>query len=99
MRRIKRLVEQINDELDSSKEYMEEALMFKAKGEATWYARYKSMAEQELQHSSILHERAVQVIEELRKVYTPPEEMLEKWEHEHREYIEKTAWLKQMLAM
>lgn len=38
-------------------------------------------------------------INELKKVYTPPEEMMEKWEHEHREFIEKTAWIKQMLAM
>ena len=38
-------------------------------------------------------------IEELRKVYAPPQEMLEKWNADHKKYIEKAAWIKQMLAM
>lgn len=33
------------------------------------------------------------------KVYIPPVEMLEKWEREHKIYVEKVAWIKQMLAM
>lgn len=37
--------------------------------------------------------------EELRTVYTPPQKMLEKWDADHKKYIEKAAWIKQMLAM
>ena len=99
MRRIKHLADQIKDELESAKDYAEEYLTFKAKGSGDWASRYKQMSEQELQHASYIHDRAVAEITELQKVYTPPEEMMEKWEHEHKEYIEKAAWIKQMLAM
>lgn len=99
MTRIKKLADEIKDELCSAKDYAEEALYYKAKGNGEWYSRYKGMAEDELKHSSILHDRVVSEIEQLRAVMTPPEEMLEKWEHEHKEYVEKAAWVKQMLAM
>ena len=99
MMRIKKLADQIKDELESAKEYAEEYLTFKAKGETTWANRYLEMASDELKHAKYIHERAVSEIEELRKVMNPPEEMLQKWEHEHREYLEKAAWIKQMLAM
>ena len=99
MTRIKNLVDQIDDELDSAKEYAEEALTYKAKGNGEWYTRYKSMSEQELGHASILHDRVVSEIDQLKNVMTPPEDMMQKWEHEHKAYIEKAAWVKQMLAM
>ena len=41
----------------------------------------------------------VEEIEELRKVYTPPQEMMDKWDSDHRKYIEQAAWIKQMLTM
>ena len=99
MTRIKNLIEQINDELCSAKDYAEEYLTFKAKNDTPWANRYKEMSTDELKHANYLHERAIGEITELRKVYTPPEEMLQKWESAHREYIEKAAWIKQMLAM
>ena len=99
MEKIKKLADEIMDELHSAKEYAEEYLTFKAKGNQTWANRYKEMANDELKHAVYIHERAVEEIEELRKVYTPPEEMLEKWESDHRKFLEKTAWIKQMLAM
>lgn len=99
MTRIKKLADEVKDEICSAKEYAEEYLTFKAKENGTWANRYKEMAQDELRHADYLHTRAVEEIEELRKVYTPPEEMLEKWDKEHREYIEKAAWVRQMLAM
>lgn len=104
MTRIKNLVDQIREELSSAKEYAEDYLTFKAKGDQTekypeWAARYKEMSTDELKHALYLHDRAVAEIEELRKVMTPPEEMLEKWDHAHRHYIEQAAWVRQMLAM
>ena len=99
MTRIKNLIDQLKEEICSAKDYSEEYLTFKAKGDSSWATKYKTMAEQELLHASYIHDRIVAEITELRKVYTPPEEMMEKWEHEHREYIEKVAWVKQMLAM
>ena len=99
MTRIKKLADQIKEELEGAKNYAEEALYYKSKGNGEWYSRYKSMAEDELKHAGYLHDRVVSEIEQLRNVMTPPEEMLQKWDHEHREYIEKAAWIKQMLAM
>ena len=99
MTRIKKLADEIKDELCSAKEYAEEYLTFKAKGDGGWATRYKEMAMDELRHAGNIHDRAIAEIEQLRTVYTPPEEMLEKWDKDHREYIEKAAWIKQMLAM
>lgn len=96
---IKKLADQIADELDSAKEYAEDYLTFKAKENSTWANRYKEMANDELKHADYLHDRAVAEIEELRKVYTPPQDMLDKWDSDHRKFIEKTAWVKQMLSM
>ena len=99
MTKIKELVDRIDDELNDAKDYAEDYLSFKAKGNQTWANRYKEMANDELKHAGYIHERAVEEIEELRKVYTPPQEMLEKWESDHKKYIEKAAWIKQMLTM
>ena len=38
-------------------------------------------------------------IKEISKVYTPPADMQEKWDKAHKEYVEKAAWVKQMLSM
>jgi hypothetical protein len=61
--------------------------------------KYKEMATDELKHTTYIHEMAVQEIEELKKVYTAPAEMLEKWEKAHKEYVEKVAWIRQMLTL
>ena len=99
MTRIKNLADEIKDELCSAKEYAEEYLSFKAKNNSEWAKRYDEMAHDELKHASYLHDRVVEEIEELRKTYTPPEEMMEKWDADHKKYIEKSAWIKQMLSM
>ena len=99
MTKIKKLADEIMDELESAKEYAEEYLTYKAKENSTWANRYKEMATDELKHAGYIHDRVVSEIEQLKAVMTPPEDMLQKWEHEHREYIEKAAWVKQMLAM
>lgn len=99
MTRIKELADEIQDELCSAKEYAEEYLTFKAKDDSSWANRYKEMAQDELKHAGYIHDRVVEEIEELQKVYTPPEEMMEKWSSDHKKYIEKAAWIKQMLTM
>lgn len=99
MTRIKELVDRIDDELNDAKDYAEDYLTFKAKGNTTWATKYKEMSTDELKHAGYIHDRAVEEIEELRKVYTPPEDMLQKWTSAHKKYIEKAAWVKQMLTM
>ena len=99
MTKIKELADEIKDELCSAKEYAEEYLTYKAKEDSGWANRYKEMATDELKHADYIHERVVGEIDELKKVYTPPEDMLEKWNSDHKKYIEKAAWIRQMLAM
>ncbi len=57
------------------------------------------MAVDELKHASYVHEWAVKEIDDISKVYTAPAEMMEKWQRAHKEYVDKAAWIKQMLAM
>ena len=99
MTKIKELVDQIDEEIEGAKCYAETYLDYKAKGNSTWSNKYKSMSEDELRHATIIHDRAVEEINELSKVYTPPVEMQKAWDESHKLYVEKVAWIKQMLAM
>ena len=99
MTKIKKLAEHIEEELYGAKDYAEKYVEYKAKGDMQWANRYKEMANDELKHASYLHDKAVQDIEEISKVFTPTEEMEEKWEKCHKNFVEKTAWIKQMLTL
>ena len=97
MKKIKDYVDRIADELESAKEYIEKALWYKSKGDTNRYAKYKEMSTQELGHAMNLHQFAVEDIEILEKNYPDiPEKMLDSWNKSHNEYVEKTAWIKQM---
>ena len=100
MTKIKKYIDEIADELESAKHYMETALEYKATGNANRYNRFKEMSIQELSHAMTLHECAVQDIEQLKAVYPEiPQKMQDKWNHSHVDYVEKTAWIKQMQTM
>lgn len=99
MRCIKNYIDQIEEEVEGAKNYAEISLEERARGNISVANRYHEMAADELKHSEFLHELAVKSADELSKVYTPPEEMLEKWKKAHREYVEKVAWIRQMLSM
>jgi hypothetical protein len=99
MKSIKKYVESIEDEIEGAECYAEKYVEAKAKGDMGKANRYKEMANDEIKHAMYQHEWAVNEIEELKKVYTPPVDMEEKWEKAHKEYVEKIAWIKQMLSM
>lgn len=99
MKRIKELVDHIDDELEGAKEYAEEYLDRKAHGDQNLAQKYKTMAEDELRHAGVIHDRAVVEIEQLQGVYTPPADMEEAWKASHKKYVEQAAWVKQMLVM
>lgn len=100
MTKIKKYVEDIAEELDGAKNYIETALDYKVAGDTNRYTKYKEMSVQELGHAMALHEMAAQDIQKLKSVYPDvPQDMMDKWEHSHREFVEKTAWIKQMQAM
>ena len=100
MTKIKRYVKNIEEELDGAKEYIEKALWYKSKGESDRYSKYKQMSMDELGHAMNLHQFAVEDIAILEKSYPEvPEKMLEAWDKAHKEFVEKTAWIKQMQTM
>ena len=100
MTKIKKYVEDIAEELDGAKHYMETALEYKAAGNSDRYTRYTEMSVQELGHALSLHDFAVQDIEKLKSVYPEiPSDMMDKWQKAHVNYVEKAAWIKQMQAM
>lgn len=99
MKKIKEYVEGIADELCGAKDYAEKSLWYKAKGSPR-YATYKAMAQTELDHAEKLHQMAVEDIEELKRVYPEvPQEMEDAWVKSHKDFVEKVAWIKQMMAM
>lgn len=99
MTKIKKLAKHIEEEICGAKDYAEKYVECKAKDNVQWANRYKEMANDELKHADYLHEKAIQEIEELSKVFKPTEEMEESWNKTHRQYVEQVAWIKQMLAM
>lgn len=96
---IKKYVEHIEEEIDGAKDYAEKYVEQKAINDMSKANKYKEMANDELKHAMFIHEFAVEKINEVSKVYNPPVEMMEKWEKAHKEYVEKVAWIRQMLNM
>lgn len=99
MKIIKDLVDHIDDELSGAKQYAEMYVDYKVNGESTWAARFKEMATDELKHATYIHELATNKIQKLNQLVQPPVEMQEAWDKSHRLYVEKEAWIKQMLNM
>lgn len=99
MTKIKHYVEQLDEEICGAKDYAEKYIEAKSKGNSGWANKYKEMANDELKHATYIHDIATQEIDELNKVFQPTVEMQEKWDKSHKEYVEKVAWIRQMLAM
>ena len=99
MKVIKEYVEAIDEELHDAKKYAEKYVECKAKGNMQAATRYKEMSNDELKHAEFLHEWAVQEIQQIAKVFVAPAHMQETWDKAHKEYVEKAAWIRQMLAM
>ena len=98
MRAIKQAIDKVKDEVRGAKCYAEEYLELKL-ANSPRAKTYYEMAQQELTHAMTLHKFVVEDIEEIKKTYTPPQNMLDMWESEHRKIIDKVAWIKQMLSM
>lgn len=99
MTKIKHYVDQIDDELCGAKEYAEKYVESKAAGNSNYATKYKEMAMDELKHANYVHDIATADIDQLSRVFKPTLEMQETWDKSHINYVEKAAWIKQMLAM
>jgi hypothetical protein len=99
MKMIKMYVDSMDDEIEGAKNYAEKYVECKAKGDMNKANRYKEMAGDELKHAMYQHEWAVAAIDEVSKVFKAPAAMEEAWTKAHKEYVERVAWIKQMLSM
>lgn len=96
---IKKYVDNINEELHDAQKYAEKYVEWKSRNNSTYAQKYHKLSEDEVSHAMFIHDVATAEIEQLKSVYKPPEDMLQKWEDEHKNYVDKVAWIKQMLAM
>lgn len=99
MRIIQQYVEAIDEELEGAKEYAEKFVEARVKGDTATANRYREMVNDELKHASYEHEWAIREIGELSKLYTPPVSMQEKWDKEHKKYVEAVSQIRQMLEI
>lgn len=99
MKRIQDYVDKIDDEICGAKEYAEKYIEYKVMDDITWANRFKEMANDELKHATYIHDLAMSEIKEIGKVFKAPQEMQEAWDKSHVEYVDRVAWIKQMLQM
>lgn len=99
MKRIKELVEHIDEELCGAKQYAEMYVERKADGDTNWANRFHGMAEDELKHAEYIHEYAMMEINRIGTIFKAPEDMQKKWDEAHKCYVEKAAWIRLMLTM
>lgn len=98
MKKIKKLVCRIKDEIESASYYSEKYLESKIiDGDNSLAQKYKEASLQELSHAELIHSVAEGLIQKMSKVVTPPMDMLEKWNECHEEYIESVNEIKSML--
>ena len=99
MRKIKELVERIDDELNSAEEYAEKYIEYKADGDSSMATKFMEMASQEMNHANMMHDLAVKEIEKVSAVFNAPADMREKWDNSHAEYIQRASRIKSMINM
>lgn len=98
MKSIKRMADQMREELDGAKEYAILATELKSESQSA-AQMYAKMAQDELGHANLIHAEAVKEIEKQRAIKEPPEIMKELWSIEHRYFMEHAAATKAMLEL
>lgn len=97
MKKFRKMVDHIAEELDGATEYAENYIGEKMKGNAAKAQKFREMATQEMQHAANWYDWTDKYGEELKAVMPLSEEDSEDWEACKRKYAEKTAMLKYML--
>lgn len=100
MQKIKLLADHIKEEICDAKEYGEKYVEEKVNGNSSAATKFKEMANDELKHAGYLHEMVVAEINKIKSSgITYPSEMEERWAKVHSEYVDKAAWVKQILTL
>lgn len=93
------LIDQIDEEIEGAKHYAECYIDKKSRNDSQWATRFKEMANDELKHCTYMHDYVVEQLEILNRTFTPTEDMQKMWDESHKRYVERVAWIKQMLLM
>lgn len=99
MKYIADLVYNIKEELETAKEAAEKYVYYKSQSNAVRAKLYNEISNDELKHAKYYHDMVTEEITRLKDVYKPAAEMMKEWEEAHAEYVEKFAWIKQILQM
>lgn len=95
---IKNLSKQIKEELHDAEKYAKLAHEYKAE-RPTLAALYAKLADQELDHASMLHGETVKLIEKASTEKEVPPVMRELWAWQHEEMIEEEKEVRTLLDM
>ena len=99
MKEIKELVENINEELEDAEKYARLAVMYKDE-DSRLADTYVRLANEELNHSELLHGQAVRMIEAHRAAgNTAPPVMMAIWDWEHKKSIDHKTKVKALIEM
>lgn len=99
MKIIKRLVEDIEEELEGAENYAKKATQYKLDDRAL-AETYANIASQELSHVDLLHAQVVRFIKDSKAAgEVPPAGMLDVWNYEHDRHIESISKIKMLLEM
>ena len=102
MRELKKLVDEINEELEGIEDYLCCAAKAKAEGRHDDYNDYMSLATAEMEHPPKLHKIAVLIIDRWKTAHPDavvPEYMTEMWDEAHANYMECFAKLKYKMEL
>ena len=94
MKRMKKAIDEVCDELHGAQKYAEKYLFFAA-SHPEWAKMYHDMAAEELTHAEADYRIGTQMMEELKWV---SEDDKEAWKDLGNKLQEKTAWIKMMLS-
>lgn len=97
MRSITELIEKIEDELELSRVYTKNYLIYNTDENKTWSLKFKAMAEESLKHADAIDELLTETLLSIQKAYTLPEELVNVCDKKHSEYVSSKNWLKELL--
>ena len=97
MKKFRKMVDHISEELDGATEYAENYIGEKMKGNTAKAQKFREMATQEMQHAANWYDWTDKYGDELKAVMPLSEEDTEDWEACKRKYADKIAIIKYML--
>lgn len=99
MREVGEFIDLMEEELEDAKEYAERYISYKVSNDSDRAEQFKQMCKNDLEHSLVLYKIANEEIMRLKRCCSIPSVMSNVWDKKNTKFIEKAAWIKQMLTM